>query len=106
MQHYMATHRWAFRRLQSFINDLVEIGRRKLGLGSPDPQVRRLLGVEGGLGRGLGIADDFAVTMISAVGNYGEMFDRNLGSGSQLGIDRGLSKLYTQGGILYAPPNR
>ncbi len=75
-------------------------------LGSPDPQVRRLLGVEGELGRGLGIADDFAVTLISAVGNYGEMFERNLGSGSALHIERGLNNLYTKGGILYAPPNR
>lgn len=75
-------------------------------LGSPDPQVRRLLGVEGELGHGLGIANDFAVTMISAVGNYGEMFERNLGSGSALKIERGLNNLYTKGGILYAPPNR
>jgi len=75
-------------------------------LASPDPQVRRLLGVEGELGRGLGVANDFAVTMISATGNYGEMFDRNLGAGSALRIERGLNNLYTKGGILYAPPNR
>lgn len=75
-------------------------------LGSPDPQVRRLLGVEGELGRGLGIANDFVVTLISAVGNYGEMFERNLGYGSALHIERGLNNLYTKGGILYAPPNR
>lgn len=75
-------------------------------LASPDPQVRRLLGVEGELGRGLGVANDFAVTMISAIGNYGEMFDRNLGAGSALRIERGLNNLYTKGGILYAPPNR
>jgi len=75
-------------------------------LGSPDPQIRRLLGVEGDLGRGLGVANDFAVTMVSAVGNYGEMFDRNIGSGSILKIERGLNNLYTKGGILYAPPNR
>lgn len=75
-------------------------------LGSPDPQVRRLLGVEGELGRGLGVANDFAVTMISAIGNYGEMFDRSLGAGSALKMERGLNNLYTKGGILYAPPNR
>lgn len=75
-------------------------------LASPDPQIRRLLGVEGDLGRGLGIANDFAVTMVSAVGNYGEMFERNLGAGSALKIERGLNNLYTKEGILYAPPNR
>jgi general L-amino acid transport system substrate-binding protein len=75
-------------------------------LRSPDPQIRRLLGVEGALGSTLGIADTYAVTMIEALGNYGEIFERNLGSGSALGIDRGLNRLYTQGGILYAPPNR
>ncbi len=74
--------------------------------GSPDPQIRRLLGVEGELGRSLGVANDFAVTMIAAIGNYGEMFERNLGSGSALKIERGLKNLYTKGGILYAPPNR
>ena len=75
-------------------------------LASPDPQIRRLLGVEGDLGRGLGVANDFAVTAISAIGNYGEMFDRNLGAGSALKIERGLNNLYAKGGILYAPPNR
>jgi len=75
-------------------------------LGNPDPRIRRLLGVEGDLGRGLGISNDFAITMISAIGNYGESFERNLGTGSALHIDRGLNKLYTDGGILYAPPNR
>jgi general L-amino acid transport system substrate-binding protein len=75
-------------------------------LKSPDPQIRRLLGVEGGLGSTLGIADDYAVTMIEALGNYGEIFDRNLGPSSPLGVERGMNRLYTQGGILYAPPNR
>jgi general L-amino acid transport system substrate-binding protein len=63
---------------------------------SPDPQIRRLLGVEGGLGSGLGIADNYAVTMIEALGNYGEIFDRNLGPGSPLGVERGMNRLYTQ----------
>ena len=75
-------------------------------MGSPDPAIRRLLGVEGELGRGLGIANNFGLTLIAAVGNYGEMFDRNLGVGSALKIERGLNNLYTNGGILYAPPNR
>ena len=44
--------------------------------------------------------------MIEALGNYGEIFERNLGPSSPLGVDRGINRLYTQGGILYAPPNR
>ena len=75
-------------------------------LGSPAPPVRRLLGVEGELGRGLGVANDFAVTMISAIGNYGETFDRNIGAGLAIKMERGLNNLYAKGGILYAPPNR
>jgi general L-amino acid transport system substrate-binding protein len=75
-------------------------------LNSRDPQVRRLLGVEGGLGQTLGIGDDFGFRMIEALGNYGEIFERNLGEGSPLGIERGMNRLYTSGGILYAPPNR
>lgn len=75
-------------------------------LASRDPQIRRLLGVEGELGKGLGSTDDFAVRIISAVGNYGEVFARNLGNDSPLKVDRGLNRLWKDGGILYAPPNR
>jgi general L-amino acid transport system substrate-binding protein len=75
-------------------------------LNSRDPQVRRLLGVEGGLGQTLGISDDFGFRMNEALSNYGEIFERNLGEGSPLGIERGMNRLYTNGGILYAPPNR
>ena len=75
-------------------------------LNNPDPQIRRLLGVERGLGDGLGVSDDFALRLIETLGNYGEIFERNLGGGSPLRIERGLNRLYTNGGILYAPPNR
>lgn len=75
-------------------------------LGSSDPQIRRLLGVEGGLGDTLGIGNDFGLRMIEALGNYGEIFDRNLGPATPLGVDRGINRLYTEGGILYAPPLR
>ena len=73
---------------------------------SPDPYVRRLLGVEGDFGKRLGLDNDFAVKVIKAVGNYGEIFERNVGSGSQLKIDRGLNKLWNNGGLQYAPPVR
>jgi general L-amino acid transport system substrate-binding protein len=68
--------------------------------------VRRLLGVEGTLGADLGLDNDWAARAISAVGNYGEVFERNLGKDSKLTIDRGLNNLWSNGGILYAPPVR
>jgi general L-amino acid transport system substrate-binding protein len=68
--------------------------------------VRRLLGVEGTFGVDLGLDADWATRAIAAVGNYGEMFDRNLGAASKLQIERGLNNLWDKGGVLYAPPVR
>lgn len=68
--------------------------------------VRRLLGAEGTFGMDLGLDNDWAVRAISAIGNYGEVFERNLGKDSKLTIDRGLNNLWSNGGILYAPPVR
>jgi len=73
---------------------------------SNKPNVRRLLGVEGTFGTDLGLDNDWAVRAITAVGNYGEIFDRNLGAGSKLLIERGLNAIWDKGGILYAPPVR
>ncbi len=76
---------------------------------SQDPDVQRLLGapVEGEpFDPGLGLDPDFAATVIREVGNYGEIFDRNIGTGSSLGLDRGLNALWTDGGLQYAPPYR
>ena len=78
----------------------------KKQLSSNNPNVRRLLGVEGDLGKKLGLDNDWAVRLISAVGNYGEIFDRNVGKGSPLNIARGINRLWNQGGIQYAPPMR
>ena len=68
--------------------------------------VRRLLGVEGTFGVDLGLDADWAARAIAAVGNYGEMFDRNLGAASKLQIERGLNNQWDKGGVLYAPPVR
>jgi general L-amino acid transport system substrate-binding protein len=68
--------------------------------------VRRLLGAEGTFGVDLGLDADWAARAITAVGNYGEMFDRNLGAGSKLLIERGLNAQWDKGGVLYAPPVR
>ena len=73
---------------------------------SDKPDVRRLLGVEGNFGEQLGLSNDWVVRIVKLVGNYGEIFDRNVGAGSKLGIARGLNNLWTKGGIQYAPPVR
>jgi general L-amino acid transport system substrate-binding protein len=73
---------------------------------SENPEVRRLLGVEGSFGQEtLGLAPDAIAQAIRAVGNYGEIYERNLGSGG-MGIPRGLNNLWTNGGLIYAPPLR
>ncbi|OYU49340.1 MAG: amino acid ABC transporter substrate-bindnig protein [Rhizobiales bacterium PAR1] len=84
------------------------ISSRTLGdaMKSSKPDVMRLLGVEGGLGKMLGLSDDWARRAIEAVGSYAEFYERNVGTGSKLGIPRGLNQLWSEGGILYAPPVR
>lgn len=71
-----------------------------------DPEVRRLLGVEPGMGELLGLDDFWARRIIEAVGNYGEMFSRNLGQESPFKMERGLNSLWRDGGLMYAPPLR
>jgi general L-amino acid transport system substrate-binding protein len=73
---------------------------------SDKPDVRRFMGTEGNFGEQIGLTKDWAVRIIKHVGNYGESFERNVGSGSKLNIDRGLNKLWSKGGIQYAPPIR
>ena len=75
-------------------------------LASTKPQVRRLTGAEGGFGKALGVDDAFVLQAVKAVGNYDEIFQRNLGTGSKLRIPRGLNQLWSAGGVLYAPPMR
>ena len=73
-------------------------------LQSQKPAVRRLLGVEGDFGESLGLTKDWALRAVRAVGNYGDMFEANLGARSRYAIPRGLNQLWEDGGILYAPP--
>ncbi len=75
-------------------------------LKSANPEVKRLLGVEGSFGEGVGLTNDWIVRIVKLVGNYGEAFDRNVGAGSKLGIDRGQNRLWSKGGLQYAPPVR
>lgn len=71
-----------------------------------DPEIRRLLGAEPGLGKALGLDEAWAERALGAVGNYGESFERNLGKGSPIGLERGLNDLWTKGGLMYALPLR
>ncbi len=73
---------------------------------SKKPAVRRFAGAEGDSAKELGLSPEWAVNVIKAVGNYGELLDRNVGAKSPLGITRGLNQLWTMGGIQYAPPIR
>jgi len=75
-------------------------------LKSKKPDVMRLVGTEGAYGEVLGLTRDWAVRIIRHVGNYGEVYERNVGSGSKLKIPRGLNQLWSAGGIQYAPPIR
>jgi general L-amino acid transport system substrate-binding protein len=71
-----------------------------------DGDVQRLLGVAPGNGKALGLRESWAYDAIKAVGNYGEMFEKNVGRGSPIGLDRGLNRLARDGGLMYAPPLR
>jgi general L-amino acid transport system substrate-binding protein len=75
-------------------------------LKSQKPDVKRFVGGEGEFGKQLGLAPTWALAAVKASGNYGEMFERNLGAKSQLGIPRGLNELWSNGGVQYAPPIR
>ncbi len=90
--------------------DAEELGVNKDNLDdqmkSANPEIRRLLGVEGQFGESLGLTNDWAVRIIKTVGNYGESFERTVGQGSPLKIARGLNALWTKGGLQYGLPVR
>ena len=73
---------------------------------SKNPEVLRLLGVEGNQGEELGLSADWAYQIIKQVGNYGEIFERNIGPSTPIGLERGLNALWTEGGLQYSPPFR
>lgn len=75
-------------------------------LKSDNPEIKRILGVDGPKGSGLGIRDDWSYQVVKQVGNYGESFERTVGKGSPLQIARGVNALWNAGGFMYAPPIR
>jgi general L-amino acid transport system substrate-binding protein len=74
--------------------------------GSDNPSVKRLLGAEGAFGEAIGLSNDWAYNIIKNVGNYEESFNANVGPDTPLGIARGVNALWSNGGVLYAPPVR
>jgi general L-amino acid transport system substrate-binding protein len=95
--------------LYSLIN-AEELGIKSNTIGdalkSANPNIRRLVGSEGEFGEQIGLTRDWAARAVRAVGNYGEIYERNVGAQSKLSIPRGLNALWTTGGIQYAPPIR
>jgi general L-amino acid transport system substrate-binding protein len=87
-----------------------ELGINSQNLGqfttSNDPDIKRFLGTEGNLGEGLGLTKDFAARVVKHVGNYAEIYDRNLGPKTKLNLARGKNQLWNKGGLLYSPPFR
>ena len=75
-------------------------------LKSENPTIKRILGVTPGMGKALGVDEKWVYNIVKQVGNYGESFERNLGQGSALKMERGLNNLWTRGGLQYAPPIR
>jgi general L-amino acid transport system substrate-binding protein len=78
----------------------------ELSKSASDPEVQRLLGATGTFGEDMGLGKDWAVQALKASGNYGEIFERNMGMNTPIRLERGLNRLWTDGGLIYAPPVR
>ncbi|AGI69754.1 glutamate/glutamine/aspartate/asparagine-binding protein BztA [Octadecabacter antarcticus 307] len=78
----------------------------ELANGTDNPEINRLLGTEGELGAMLGLEADWAKNAIMAGGNYGELFEKNIGENTPIGLARGLNAMWTEGGLIYSPPFR
>ena len=98
--------RWVFFAMLN--GEELGVGSKTIGqaLRSQKPEVMRLVGTTGNFGEQIGLGNAWAANVIRSVGNYGEMFERNLGAATPLAIPRGLNQLWNAGGIQYAPPIR
>jgi len=105
-EHWLTLVRWT---LFAMLN-AEELGVSSANLDemmkSPNPEVKRLLGLEGNTGEQFGVSKDWVVRILRHVGNYGESFERHLGPNTRIGLDRGPNNLWTKGGLQYAPPVR
>jgi general L-amino acid transport system substrate-binding protein len=75
-------------------------------LKSTNPGIQRMLGVTPGFGKALGLDEKWAYNVIKAIGNYGESYERNVGTKTPIGLERGVNDLWTKGGLMYALPLR
>jgi general L-amino acid transport system substrate-binding protein len=99
--------RWAqFALLEAEENGLTQANVDQQKTSNKDPGVQRFLGVSEDTGKLLGLDAEWAYRIVKQVGNYGESFERNVGAKSPLNLPRGVNKLWTQGGLMYAPPIR
>ncbi len=98
--------RWALFALVEAEELGITQANAEAGLTSANPAIRRFLGAEGDSGQQLGLDPRWSYNIVSKVGNYGEIFERNLGQSSELKIDRGINALWNAGGLMYAPPVR
>ena len=78
----------------------------EMSAGTDNPEINRLLGVEGELGAMLGLENDWALNILTQVGNYGESFEKNIGENTPVALARGLNAQWTEGGLIYSPPFR
>ena len=98
---------WVFAALvNAEEKDITQANVEEMAKNSTDPDVQRMLGKTGSLGPDAGLPQDWAVKAVKAVGNYGEIFDRHLGSGSRFKLERGKNDLWTRGGLIYGMPIR
>ena len=86
--------------------NIEEVAAKVAADAAADPEVKRLLGIEGDMGVMMGLDNEWAKRAISVAGNYGEIFEANIGASTPIGLARGLNALWTQGGLQYAPPMR
>ena len=104
---WFAINKWVlFAALEAEEKGITSANVDDMAKNSKDPTVQRLLGTTGDMGQKLGLSNDWAHKMIKQVGNYGEMFDRNVGPKTPLKLERGVNALWTKGGLMYAPPIR
>lgn len=97
--------RWVFNALVTAEEKgITKANVQQIAKTTQDPEVKRMLGTSGSIGKALGLPADWALKAIAEVGNYGEIFDRNLGSQTPLKLERGQNALWTNGGLLYSPP--
>ena len=99
--------KWSFyAQLEAEENGVSSKNVDEMKANTNNPVVKRLLGMEGDLGKNLGVSPDWAYNIIKQVGNYGEVFEKHIGVNTPVGLPRGVNSLWTKGGLMYAMPVR